>query len=198
MIFCTPSYYDKFRCIADKCSDNCCIGWEIDIDEDTAQKYSLVEGEFGKRLSSSISDGNPTSFILAENERCPFLNENNLCDIILTLGENALCDICTNHPRYYEWFGDIKEGGIGLSCEEAARIILTEEFSLAEKEIPDEDTFLPDDDTYGFLFSAREKIITYLQDREIPLENALCDIIRYADKLQERPMPPSLMSPNHS
>ena len=185
MIFCTPSYYDKFRCIADKCSDNCCIGWEIDIDEDTAQKYSLVEGEFGERLSSSISDGNPTSFILAENERCPFLNENNLCDIILTLGKNALCDICTNHPRYYEWFGDIKEGGIGLSCEEAARIILTEEFSLAEKEIPDEDTFLPDDDAYGFLFSAREKIITYLQDREIPLENALCDIIRYTDKLQE-------------
>ena len=30
-----PSYYEEFSCIADKCKDNCCIGWEIDIDEET-------------------------------------------------------------------------------------------------------------------------------------------------------------------
>ena len=35
MVFRVPSYYKNFRCIADKCPDNCCRGWEIDIDEDT-------------------------------------------------------------------------------------------------------------------------------------------------------------------
>ena len=39
MVFRVPSYYKNFRCIADKCPDNCCRGWEIDIDEDTLDYY---------------------------------------------------------------------------------------------------------------------------------------------------------------
>ena len=35
MIFRTPDFYRDFHCIADRCSDSCCIGWEIDIDPDT-------------------------------------------------------------------------------------------------------------------------------------------------------------------
>ena len=27
-----PSYFKKFRCIADKCPDTCCAGWEADLD----------------------------------------------------------------------------------------------------------------------------------------------------------------------
>ena len=27
-----PDYYKDFQCIADKCKDSCCIGWEIMID----------------------------------------------------------------------------------------------------------------------------------------------------------------------
>lgn len=39
-----PDYYDEFQCIADKCSDNCCIGgWEIDIDEDTYERYQQID-----------------------------------------------------------------------------------------------------------------------------------------------------------
>ena len=30
-----PGYYSGFRCIADKCKNNCCIGWEIDIDKES-------------------------------------------------------------------------------------------------------------------------------------------------------------------
>ena len=32
-----PNYYDKFKCIANRCKHSCCIGWEIDIDEDTME-----------------------------------------------------------------------------------------------------------------------------------------------------------------
>ena len=45
-----PEYFTKFKCRADKCLDNCCVGWEIDIDQDTLQKYknldSLLETRF--------------------------------------------------------------------------------------------------------------------------------------------------------
>lgn len=34
--------------------------------------------------------------------------------------------VCTQFPRYTEYFGNIKEMGIGLACEEAERIILTD------------------------------------------------------------------------
>ena len=34
-----PDYYPNFKCIASECRHNCCIGWEIDIDEDTFEYY---------------------------------------------------------------------------------------------------------------------------------------------------------------
>ncbi len=167
MLFRRPCYYDKFTCTAGKCTDNCCIGWEICIDKDTHNYYKSVDGSFGERLRQNICCGDEPSFFL-KNERCPFLNENNLCDIITTLGENALCQICRDHPRWFEWYGNEKEGGIGLSCEEGARLILTEEgfadyFESKCDDLPDEDF---DEDAYSFLFSVREGIFNILTDEE--------------------------------
>ncbi|MBR4077900.1 MAG: hypothetical protein IKK17_04775, partial [Oscillospiraceae bacterium] len=49
-----PDYYPQFRCIAGACKHSCCIGWEIDIDEDTLETYKSMDGEIGKRLLASI------------------------------------------------------------------------------------------------------------------------------------------------
>ena len=57
-----PDYYPRFRCIADRCRHSCCIGWEIDIDPDTREKYRHIPGEFGARLNASIEDGEVSSF----------------------------------------------------------------------------------------------------------------------------------------
>ncbi len=119
-----PDYYRRFHCLADRCRHNCCIGWEIDIDADTYALYNAVDGEFGNRLHSGIVHGEQPCFRLREGERCAFLNERGLCDIILTLGEDALCDICTDHPRFRTYIGDDLRLGIGLCCEEACRQIL--------------------------------------------------------------------------
>ena len=43
MIFTKPDYYDTFKCKANLCTDNCCIGWEIDIDENTYEKYKNIK-----------------------------------------------------------------------------------------------------------------------------------------------------------
>lgn len=119
-----PDYFDRFRCTASACSDNCCIGWEIDIDEKTAGKYKNVPGKLGKKLQEMILwPEEPPRFIL-QRERCPFLDQDNLCEIIRELGEDSLCDICREHPRYYEWFDGLTEKGVGLCCEAAAGLIL--------------------------------------------------------------------------
>lgn len=123
-----PAYYPAFRCIADRCRHSCCIGWEIDIDDATAAMYQTVGGELGKRLAANITHTDEgCSFTLTDNERCPFLNGSGLCDIICTLGEGALCQICADHPRFRGYFSDRVEIGLGLCCEEAARLILTSE-----------------------------------------------------------------------
>lgn len=178
-----PAYCGSFRCIASDCKDSCCIGWEIDIDEKTAAKYNSVSGKFGERLKNNISCG---SFILDENERCPFLNEKNLCDIIINLGEEYLCQICDRHPRYFEWFSGVKEGGIGLACEEAARIILTAEnpYCFTETEIPDEPCDDYDETLFSLLDEARNQLFSMLKNKEKPLNERLLQMLCYGEKLQ--------------
>ena len=121
-----PKYYPEFRCIADKCRHSCCIGWEIDIDPATREKYRYVSGKFGQRLNGAIQVGEVSSFRLGEGERCPMLNANGLCDLITELGEGMLCQICADHPRFRSYFSDRTELGLGLCCEEAARLVLTQ------------------------------------------------------------------------
>ena len=119
-----PDYMDEFHCIADRCRHSCCIGWEIDIDEESMERFSSVGGELGKKLKKSISDDPAPHFILDKDERCPFLEESGLCELILNLGEDSLCDICAEHPRFYNEFDGRIECGIGMCCEEAARLLV--------------------------------------------------------------------------
>ena len=157
MQYIVPDYYDEFSCIKGECKHNCCIGWEIDIDSDTAELYKSVTGDFGKRLYKSVSNDDVPHFILGKDERCPFLNSENLCDIILELGEECLCDICAEHPRFTNEFDDRIEKGLGLCCEAAARLILSREKPVV---------LLGDTGTDDEIILLRDRIISALQQRE--------------------------------
>ena len=150
-----PRFYEDFRCIAGACSDSCCIGWEIDIDEDTMELYNCLQGEFAEKIRVNI-EGEVPHFILKEGDRCPFLNESGLCDIILKYGEDAICDICCLHPRFSNFYDDFAETGLGLCCEEAARIILTEEEKFSVPIIKDDE-----------FFKQRQEVFDILQNRDI-------------------------------
>jgi len=125
-----PKYYKDFVCIADKCRHSCCIGWEIDIDDKTAKKYAAFKDGYGKIIKESVDFEDTPHFKLKANDRCPHLADSGLCNIILNLGDSCLCDICREHPRFYNYTSRGKEVGLGMSCEEAARIILnSDEYS---------------------------------------------------------------------
>ena len=119
-----PSYYKNFKCIADKCKNSCCIGWEIDIDAATLEKYKNLKSGYGISIMETISMEDTPHFKLCKGERCPHLDENGLCKIIINEGESYLSDICREHPRFYN-YTSVCEMGIGMSCEEAARVILS-------------------------------------------------------------------------
>lgn len=121
-----PEYYKKFICIADKCEHSCCIGWEIDIDSKTLKKYETLENSYASNIINSISSAETPHFVLCAHDKCPHLDENGLCKIILNVGEEYLCDICREHPRFYN-YTNVAEVGLGMSCREAARLILSSE-----------------------------------------------------------------------
>lgn len=133
-----PVYYKKFKCIADKCRHSCCVGWEIDVDEKTLEKYAALKGENAKRVQNSLEICDTGAhFKLGEGERCPHLDSCGLCNIITEYGEDMLCDICREHPRFYNLTARGKEVGIGAACEAAANIILSSEDYRSMLEIGD-------------------------------------------------------------
>ena len=79
----TPNYYKDFKCIADKCSDTCCAGWDVDVDEQSYEFYKKQKGEIGERLENVMvpKEEGGCTFTLTENMRCPFLDNENLCDL---------------------------------------------------------------------------------------------------------------------
>jgi len=162
-------------------------GWEIDIDEKSLEFYQDSNNKLKEKLKENIIISPTPHFKLDENGICPFLTEDKLCELYLNFGENSLCDICSEHPRYYEFFKDLKEGGIGLCCEEAARIILTqtEPFSTYEIDIPYENVDDYNEDLFDYLLENRKKIFDYLNDSEIPLNSKLKDVLWFANTIQQ-------------
>lgn len=188
MYYRKPHYYDKFSCTADQCSDTCCAGWQIVIDENSLEKYSNVSGDFGIRLLNSI-DWREGIFEQYE-KRCSFLNAENLCDIYKELGADALCDTCRLYPRHIEEFENLREFSLSLSCPVAAKMILEcqepvrfleeeDEKEECEEDFEDFDFLL-----FDCLLEVREKLFSIVQNRTIPIEKRMYCVLKTAKNLQ--------------
>lgn len=165
MVTVRPDFYDEFRCLASRCRHSCCVGWEIDVDEETLAFYQTVEGELGRELREQIALAPTPHFRLGPGERCPFLRADGLCRLILALGEDGLCDICALHPRFYNELPGRLEMGLGLCCEEAARLLTEGRGPLR---------LLTEDDGEGAappspILRRREEIFARLADTALPL-----------------------------
>ena len=158
MITVYPDYYKKFSCKKEKCRHNCCIGWEIDIDEEKTQYYKNIGGEMGKKLKNNIANKPTPHFILDKNERCPFLNKDNLCELVINLGEDSLCEICSLHPRFQNLLPERTEIGLGLCCEAATELIIgnRDTVNLINNTTSDDEIII-----------LRDKIISVLQERSL-------------------------------
>lgn len=177
-----PNYYKDFKCIAQKCKHNCCIGWEIDIDEDTLSYYENIKGKFCKKLMQGIENNdNCASFRLDGKGRCTFLNENNLCEIILNIGEESLCQICSDHPRFKNYYSDRIEMGLGLCCEEAGRIILGQDIPFSLVLHSDDDYENETDDTDSAFYNFRENLFKMLNDNTIFLKDKVKKLSSYCE-----------------
>lgn len=191
MLLRVPYYYKEFKCIADQCQDSCCIGWEIDIDEDTYEYYKQVEGDFGKRLRESMEAGEENTFVL-KNGRCPFLNDRNLCDICIELGEEALSQVCTEYPRFVTEYGKVQEKCLALSCEAAGRLVFERSTPFYWEELEQQEYFGEGDQEEAdlqmihMIEQSRDLAIALMQRREVSVEHRIADVLCFAWQVQER------------
>lgn len=172
-----PDYYNEFKCIADKCKNSCCIGWEIDIDDNTYKKYMSLNSPLGEKLRNNITNTEPHSFKLRENEKCPFLNENGLCELILELGEDSLCDICSLHPRFRNFYNTRTEIGLGLCCEAVVEIVLSKTTPTSLIVIDDDGETDVTDEAEEEIIELRDNILSLLSDRTCSLDERVMNLL---------------------
>lgn len=179
-----PYYYNKFKCIADKCTDNCCIGWGIDVDSDTVKRYKSLPPALGEEVLASIDFSDGASFKCDCSGRCANLDERGLCRIISKLGEGYLCQICRDHPRYFNLVNGRCEGGVGIACEVGADLVLSIDSMPKIQEIDSPDEVEDFSEVSPLAISARDYIFNLLFSSD-DVNNLYCSVISAAETLDD-------------
>lgn len=134
-----PKYLQHFKCIGGQCEDNCCIGWDVDVDKKTYKKYQQVKNP---RMKNELikyckkneyvdnEDINYAFITLTEEKRCSFLNADGFCMIQKHLGEDYLSNVCSDHPRMTHKIDGIYERSATPSCPEIARLLFENEHAM--------------------------------------------------------------------
>lgn len=130
----TFAYIELFRCIGGACEDSCCIGWDVDIDKNTFEKYKkLADSEIQPLVQKNLFKNEWSHDIkvdyakvkLKKNKWCPFLTSDKWCVIQKKIGEDHLSNVCKNFPRIYNCLNGNFYLTLTLSCPEAVRHLLT-------------------------------------------------------------------------
>lgn len=201
-----PGYMRRFECLGNGCEDTCCVGWRVDIDEETYKKYRrlrhpelspLLERSVGRNRSNP-SPGNYAKIRLKTDGTCPFLTEERLCRIQLSLGEEYLSDTCYTYPRIYNEVNGVIEKSATLSCPVAAKLALLNPEIMEFDEVG-EPLYRPGiiksrlntadlrwaNRPQRYFWELRIFTIDILQNRTFPLEDRLILLGMFCQKLKE-------------
>lgn len=180
-----PHYASAFRCIGPECEDSCCVGWSVFFDQRSCAKYEdLPESSLRLKILNNLKpipdESIPASKLNARmvqmtpSNECAFLQPNRLCEIQTTLGVEALSSTCSNFPRIHYTIDQLDETSLTLSCPEAARLVLDDDFLLhADAEghfqFNWDDEKTADEPLQGFFWPIREFSIRLVTNHNYPL-----------------------------
>lgn len=201
-----PKYMLTFKCIGPECVDTCCAGWDINIDEDTYEKYINSTGKLKELVHGKIRENRNSSdylnkgfMILKENNKCPFLNDNLLCDIHGGVGEENLCITCKRFPRVYNIVDGVYEKSGLPSCPEICTKALlnkdkmefieieevVDESAIEIRRIIDTEIFEGSDSLLQYFWDIRVNSINIMQNRSFSIEERLGILKSFYTKIEE-------------
>lgn len=190
-----PTFYKDFKCIAGDCPDSCCQGWEVDADSGSLEYYKTLDNslEIKKRIDSVLSkdEFDNTIFTLAPKKRCPFLNEENLCDMHIAIGGEHTPYTCRTFPRFIYDFGATREIGISFSCPVASDMMYNAESFDFETEVNSDLPTLNDIDAekYFLLLKGRTEAYKIAKDKNKSIRERLIALLDLGVMLQEKLLP---------
>jgi lysine-N-methylase len=192
-----PTYAAAFRCIGDRCEDNCCSDWAIPLDRATYERYrqfppeklGAVVAEFVTIRPAPRPDEMYATIQRRATGVCPFFGEDHLCGVQAEYGAALLSATCSIFPRSLSAVGDALEGSLSLSCPEAARnVLLDPAFLQTEGDLlnggfrTDNVYRLASDKTgfadrpYAAFGALRQWIVDTLRERSVPLWHRLMEV----------------------
>lgn len=185
-----PVFYKDFQCIAGACPDSCCQGWEVDADEKSLEFYKTLDPslEIKQRIDRVLDkdEFDNVIFTLAPKKRCPFLNDENLCDMHIAIGGEHTPFTCQNFPRFTYDFGGTREMGMSFSCPVASDMMYGLSSFDFEEEINDELPSLNDIDAqlYFTLLKGRKEAYSIAKDKTLTIAQRLLKLLDFATNLQ--------------
>lgn len=187
MKYVVPDYFHEFKCVAERCRDTCCAGWDIAVDDRTLEKYDHLKGGIRNRIKNSVDYANGTYY--RSKGKCVLLSSEGLCDVYTEAGEEYMCAACRNYPRHKEIFYDTREATLSISCPEVARMILSREEKVQFKSYYNNKKKDNYDAATGWeeaIFAAREAIYAIIQNRELSIEVRQALVLGFAHDYQRR------------
>ena len=193
-----PDYYSKFTCIADRCPITCCQEWKIGVDADTNRKWKKLQApetvpEQKKNLSAyTIKKDGQRVIGLDSDHRCPFLNSEKLCRLVVAYGDKVLSETCTTFPREEHRFPTHNEKML-MPCCPAVIDLWNKQKSLHFPNVSDTLSDTSDTDT-SVLFLLREKLLNLLDDSSRTIEEELLESFYILQELyQHQPLTKELL-----
>ena len=167
-----PNYYDRFTCIADKCTFTCCQEWKIAVDNETnrkwKKKYPPQEVKVQRKNLSAYTTKKDGGRVirLDEEHKCPFLSENRLCRLVSAYGDSVLSETCTVFPREVHRF-ETHEEEVLMPCCPAVIDLWAEEENVVFPEVPENGRNLRT--------MIREKMMEMFRNKEQSIEETLLE-----------------------
>lgn len=173
-----PDFYPEFSCQGEKCLNTCCTNRELILDSETYEAYQTMPGEIGDMIRKHLFPKKGTAQIpMNADLRCPFLNEQNLCDIYYNCGTDYLCHTCRKYPQYVLRKGRHSMAGISLSCEEVLRMIYHRQNPIVTK-IEENLGLNSENEQYLYqLYRLTDWATEVLQEETLPFPITLSSII---------------------
>ena len=190
-----PTFYKNFKCIAGDCPDPSCQGSAVHPHRDSLEYYETLDNslEIKKRIDSVLSkdEFDNTIFTLAPKKRCPFLNDENLCDMHIAIGGEHTPYTCRTFPRFIYDFGATREIGISFSCPVASDMMYNTESFDFETEVNSDLPTLNDIDAekYFLLYKGRAEAYKIAKDKSKSIRERLNDLLDLGVLLQEKLFP---------
>ncbi|MCX4326866.1 MAG: flagellin lysine-N-methylase [Lachnospiraceae bacterium] len=186
-----PDYFNRFTCAGGmECPDSCCHIWQITVDKKTLRKYKKIQGALGKRMREKIDKKTGNIEPHGAENRCEFLNKDNLCDIVLELGEDYLCHTCHTHPRHEEVYYNVRERSLAITCPVACKELLMREEPVVIESEEDNKKDRPfmyfDAPLFTQLIYVRDGMLALAQRRDIHIFKRMSLLLGMAHDIERR------------